>query len=198
MRPTPLARKTPLRATTRATTPLKVSKLGQVSKAPQKLVQTKIGLRREWLIPDTSGPMRYTGLRGIYWYWLSRDIRKKEWEKWNGMCITCLVPLQTWEEGQCGHILASSFCGEYLRFNRLNLTIQHAKCNNPRFSPHAGIANAVNIDKRYGTGYMEQLYMLRKKEAKNPTDTKYKELIRGLDSYKEAQSKALALSPSQD
>jgi len=143
-------------------------------------------LKREWLVPTTAW-MRYKGLRGIYWFWLSIEVRKTEWEKYK-VCITCLEPLATWQEGQCGHILASSYCGEFLRLNRMNLTIQHAKCNNPKFSPHAGVANAVNIDKRHGVGYMERLYSLRKTECKEPTQDEYRALIRALPSYQEAVS----------
>lgn len=167
------------------------SKRVRIKRGKYRFKKTKNDLKREWLVPNV--PLRYVGLRGIYWYWLSRDVRKKEWEKWGGECITCLVPLATWEEGQCGHILASSFCGEYLRLNPINLTLQHSKCNNPRFSPHAGVANALNIDKRHGAGYMEMLYSLRKKECKTPTAEEYRALIRALPSYQEARA---ALTPN--
>lgn len=164
---------------------LKKAPRTRVKRGLHRYKRTEADLKREWLV-QSNYPLRYVGLRGIYWYWLSRDVRKSEWEKWNGECITCLVPLETWEEGQCGHILASAFCGEYLRFNRINLTLQHSKCNNPRFSPHAGVANAINIDKRHGAGYMESLYSLRKKECKTPTQDEYRALIRALPSYQEA------------
>lgn len=153
--------------------------------AKKKRSKTKIDLRREWLVPDTTGKLRYTGLRGIYWYWLSRDVRRSEWEKY-GVCITCLNPIEDWTKADCGHIVASAYCGEYLRFNRMNLTIQHKKCNNPRFSPHAGVVNAVNIDARHGVGYMGKLLSLRKKDCKAPSQEEYRQLIRALPSYQEA------------
>lgn len=151
----------------------------------KKRAKTKADLKREWLIPANT-PLRYVGLRGIYWYWLSRDVRKKEWEKWGGICLTCLAPITSWQEGQCGHIVPSNWCGEYLRLNRINLTIQHAGCNNPRFCPQAGVLNSINIDKRMGDGHMEYLLSLRKTECKEPSAEEYKALIRSLDSYQQA------------
>lgn len=144
-------------------------------------------LKEQWSIPTTNNfKLRYTGLRGVYWYWLSRDVRKSEWEKYNGECLTCLERIEKWEEADCGHIVASRWCGEFLRFNRMNLTIQHKKCNNPRFCPQAGVMNAINIDKRHGTGYMDRLVSLRKTEAKEPSQDQYRELIRALPSYQAA------------
>lgn len=184
-------RRTPLKRVKLASKPRKPIKRGKY-----RFKKNESDLKREWLVPMV--PLRYVGLRGIYWYWLSRDVRKSEWEKYNGECITCLVPLATWEEGQCGHILASAFCGEYLRLNRINLTLQHAKCNNPRFSPHAGVANAININKRHGDGYIESLYSLRKKECKSPTQDEYRALIRALPSYQEALSTASTLHAQKE
>lgn len=145
-------------------------------------------LKREWLI-QSNMPLRYSGIRGAYWYWLSRDIRKTEWETY-GVCITCLKPMETWEEGQCGHMVPSSMCGEYLRFNRKNLTIQHAKCNNPRFTPQAGALNAVHYDERHGQGAWQRLYDLREKykDHKEPKKDEYILLIKSLRSFQQAQS----------
>lgn len=153
----------------------------------KKKRKTQIDLWREWLVPD-GAKRRYKGLRGIYWYWLSRDVRKTEWEKWGGLCLTCLNPIEDWRMADCGHIVASRWCGEYLRFNRKNLTIQHKGCNNPRFCPQAGVLNAVNIDKRHGDGYMDMLLSLVKKECKEPGQEEYRQLIRDLPSYQEALS----------
>lgn len=147
----------------------------------------KIDIWREWLVPDNAYH-RYNGLRGIFWYWLSREVRKSDWEKY-GTCLTCGEEVEDWEMADCGHIIASKWCGEYLRFRRENLTLQHKKCNNPRFTPQAGILNAVNIDKRHGVGTMLHLLELQKVKAKEPTQDEYRQLIRGLRSYQEELSK---------
>lgn len=157
---------------------------------------SEAALKREWLMPEKAH-MRYKGLRGVYWYWLSRDVRKSEWEKW-GVCLTCLEPIDAWEEGDCGHILAARWCGEYLRFHRKNLTIQHKGCNNPRFSPEAGVMNAVNIDKRYGEGYLAELLRMQKIVAKEPKQSEYRSMIRGLSSYQERLAEVSRLSNSPE
>jgi len=157
-------------------------------------LKSKRDLYREWLIPESLIAMgwrpRYAGLRGIYWYWLSRDVRKKEWEALKGCCFTCKRPLASWEDGQCGHIIPASWCGERLRFDRRNLTIQCGKCNNPRFSPHSGLVNAINYDDRNGAGTFKYLMAEVKMHAKEPTQAEYRQLIRELDSFKEAYAKA--------
>ncbi len=156
-------------------------------KRPPK--KTEIGLWREWLVPDTAYH-RFKGLRGVYWYWLSKQIRQEDWEKY-GVCITCLEPIEVWQQADCGHILPSSNCGEYLRFFRLNLTIQHKKCNNPRFTPNAGVLNAIHMDERHGPGTMKYLVSLTKKECKEPTTREYRTLIAELASYQQAVSLSL-------
>lgn len=177
---TVFARKLPRRARS-------VSKTKKRTTRPKK---SKVGLRREWLIPDTTGKLRYVGIRGCYWYWLSRDVRRSEWEKY-GVCITCLETIEDWTIADCGHLIASDRCGEYLRLNRMNLTLQHKKCNNSLWTPQAGVLNTLNMDIRHGAGYMENLRGLISKECKEPTTNEYKELIRALSSYQEALTKSL-------
>lgn len=165
--------------------------------------KTKTDVYREFCLPEfmiRSGGLkkwvRYSDpYRGMYWYWLSRDVRKKEWEKWGGLCLTCLQPIEKWQDGQCGHIVASKGCGEFLRFNRINLTIQHSKCNNPRFSPNAGALNAIHYDQRHGQGAYERLYAMRKTDAKEPNAEQYRNLIQGLQSYQEALKTAQQSHP---
>src|SRR3990172_7506544 len=52
--------------------------------APKKRKQTKIGLWREWNVPDWAYH-RYEGLKGIYWFWFSRTIRERDYERYSGI-----------------------------------------------------------------------------------------------------------------
>lgn len=165
----------------------------QPSEAVKRKKTTQAELCRKWGYFGQPSNLRYANImRGLYWYWLSLDVRKKEWEKWNGECITCLIPLATWQEGQCGHMVSSAECGEYLRFNKRNLALQHAACNNPRFNPNAGARNAVHYDMRYGPGAWDALYEERKTECKEPKTSEYPALIEALDSYKEYKATLLS------
>lgn len=156
-----------------------------LAKKVKKKKRTMVDLWREWNVPDNAY-RRYKGLRGIYWYWLSRDVRKEEWEKWDKKCLTCLEVVEDWRDEHCGHIIASDGCGEYLRFNRINLCLQHRKCNAQHIQKQASALNAINYDLRYGQGSWAKLYEMRKIEAKEPKQEEYRELIRGLKSYQES------------
>ncbi len=163
----------------------------KVSEAVKRKKRTKAAICREWLFPGNPGDLRYSNvMRGLYWYWLSRDVRRSEWEKWGKKCLTCLNPVENWEDGHCGHVIASAMCGEYLRFNRRNLTIQHAACNSDRITPMAAALNALHYDERYEKGAWDKLYSLRKTEAKEPKTSEYPDLIRGLESYQQALKNA--------
>lgn len=146
-----------------------------------KRKKTEADLKREWNVPVKAN-LRYKGLRGIYWYWLSRDVRESEWKKY-GHCITCLKPIADWRLADCGHILPAANCGEFLIFHRENLTIQCKACNNPRFTPDAGIRNAINLEKRHGAGFIECLYEAKKVSVKAPTQQEYKDKIMALPNY---------------
>lgn len=158
-------------------------KLG--ARASSRRLGYGVAIKRAWCVPDKA-KMRYGGLRGVYWYWLSRDIRKSEWEKWGKKCITCEEEIEDWQYADCGHMIASQGCGEFLRFNRINLTIQHKKCNNPRFTPNMSALNAIHYDERHGKGAWLAMWKLRKVRAKEPTADQYRELIQALPSYQEA------------
>jgi len=150
--------------------------------APKKRKQSKIALWRSWNVPDYAYH-RYEGLRGVLWYWMSRDVRQSEFEKWDRRCLTCLGRLDDWRDGDCGHVIPSANCGEYLRFHRKNLTLQHKKCNQPRFTPDAGIRNAIHYNQRYGAGAIEALLALKTKKQKVPTKKQYEQLIKEIPAY---------------
>ena len=143
--------------------------------------QTKADFCRQWGVPSPTH-LRYSGLKGVYWYWLSRQIRKEEWQKY-GVCLTCQEKIPKWEEADCGHILAASKCGFGLLFARRNLTIQHKKCNNPLFTPDAGVRNGINLDKRYGAGFSEKLLSERGKITKEWDKATYEQKIQELPSF---------------
>lgn len=153
-----------------------------------KKKKTAVALKREWLIPDGAW-MRYVGLQGVYWYWLSRDVRKEEWNRWGGLCITCEKPIRHWLNGQCGHIIAVRDCKEFLKFNRQNLTIQHPHCNDNEMTPMAAALNLRNYDKRYGAGAWDSLWEMRNIKAKPYSQKELRELIESLPSYQDALKK---------
>lgn len=158
----------------------KRKKLSRKAKKPRK---TKVSLFREWGVPD-GAYRRYTGLKGVYWYWFSKSIRDRDYKEWGGLCMTCEDFVEKGQD-QCGHVFAAKDCGFELLFHPLNNHLQHAKCNNPRFTPSAGIYNAITVEKRYGTGRIAILADIKKNSTlKEWKKSEYEYFIPKLPSYK--------------
>ena len=125
---------------------------------------------------------RYTGRKGIYWYLFSRFIRERDYREHGGLCMTCLKPVEKGSD-QCGHLFPARDCGFLLLFEPLNNHLQHSKCNNPRFTPSAGIYNTINIEKRYGVGTIEKLAAIKKQKGKEWHQMEYDRRIKELLKY---------------
>lgn len=145
---------------------------------------TKVGLKRVWGVPDNAYT-RFSGLKGIYYYYFSRWIKQRDYAQFGGKCITCLQYVEP-EQAQCGHIFAAKDCGFALLFHPLNNSLQHSKCNNPIFTPSASIMNCLNIEKRYGAGTIQRLADLKgigsKEWSKSEYEIKIKEIQNGINS----------------
>lgn len=137
--------------------------------------KSKISLWREWGVPDYAYH-RYEGLKGIYWYYFSKSIRERDYRDHGGICMTCLKYVEK-EVSQCGHLFAARDCGFALLFHPLNNHLQHSHCNNPRFTPGAGVLNAINIGKRYGQETLDMLAELKKENTKEWDKATYRKKI---------------------
>lgn len=149
--------------------------------AKKKKRATKADLLRAWgILPGTW--MRYSGLKGVFWYWFSRTIRDRDYEFFEGRCMTCsqYVPR---EESQAGHLFAAKNCGFALLFEPLNVHLQHSKCNNPRFTPQAGVLNTRNIMNRYGKNVIDELIKLQSQRVEEWSKAEYEEKIRQLPAF---------------
>jgi len=149
--------------------------------APKKRKQTKIGLWREWNVPDWAYH-RYEGLKGVYWFWFSRTIRERDYERYSGLCMTCGRYVEKGSD-QAGHLFAARNCGFGLLFHPKNVHLQHSKCNNPRFTPDAAAFNALAINKRYGEGTVETLAKIKGEKTKEWNKAEYESRIKQLPAY---------------
>lgn len=157
-------------------------KLTRSSTRPKKKKQTKADFNRQWNVPPNM-PLRYTGLAGIYWYFLSQQVREEDFVTYKGKCVSCKATTENWHEWDCGHFVASGGGGFATRFLRTNLALQCKKCNNPSWSPSAPAFYAVEVDKRYGQGTAEHLLNLKGVKQKEMTKSQYEEAIKSLPSY---------------
>lgn len=154
-----------------------------------KKKQSKADFLRQWKLPYPS--FTYNNLRyknppekGVYWYYLSLEVRKRDIEKW-GTCISCGREL-TWENAQAGHFMPAANCGRDLLFDLMNV---HGECNacNGFDSTHL-LGYSENLDRRYGAG--TALSMRNRRETyRNGSPLKdwkgheYADMIRKLPSY---------------
>lgn len=136
-------------------------------------------LRKKWGLSQTQ-KLRYQGLAGVYWHYLSLHVRKEDFTTYGGKCVSCDRKLEHWREGDCGHLIAAGKSGFALRFRRENLALQCKKCNSPRISPDAGVFFALETDKRWGQGTAEMLAKLRYAPAHEPTEQEYVNLLAAL------------------
>lgn len=147
----------------------------------KKKKQTQADLKRQWGLTGHQ-QLRYRGLAGIYWYWLSRQVRQEEYYRY-GKCVSCIRTCPDWRDWDCGHFVASGDGGFATRFLRLNLALQCKACNNPKWSPDAPAFFAVELDRRYGYGTAAMLLKLKGADKKEPTKAEYELLISALPSY---------------
>lgn len=148
----------------------------------RKKRQTGADLKRTWGVHPKAW-MRYTGIKGIYWHYFSRHIRERDYEEHGGLCMTCNQFVENGQD-QCGHFFPARNCGIDLLFHPLNNHLQHSKCNNPRFSPHAGIYNTSNLLQRYGRDIVEKLEAIKvRKNQKEWSKQEYADHIKLLPTY---------------
>lgn len=150
------------KATLRRVSSLGIKRRRIAHKKPSKKKQTKADFYRSWgMNPYTY--IRYSGMRGVYWHYFSRWIRERDYREYGGLCMTCEKFVEKGDD-QCGHFFPAANCGIDLLLHPLNNHLQHSHCNNPRFTPQAGIYNSRTITKRYGADIIEKLQEIKDRE----------------------------------
>lgn len=117
--------------------------------------KTKKELWEEYGLVRPAKP-RYVGLKGVYWYVLSRYVRQRDFYLYRS-CISCGRTVFNWKDGDAGHFIPASACGFALLFDETNVNMQHKSCNNPVWTPEACLGYEKGLDERYGTGTAEGL-----------------------------------------
>lgn len=148
----------------------------------KKKKQTEADLKREWGL-EAKQQLRYKGIAGIYWTYLSRQVRQEDFEEYGGKCVSCRVRLESWRDGDCGHLVASGSGGFATRFLRANLALQCKRCNKPSWCPDAPLYFALEVDRRRGAGTAAHLASLKGVKQKEMKRHEYEEAIRALPSY---------------
>lgn len=122
---------------------------------------TKADFKRSWGI-DPKKTLRYNGVKGVYWYYFSIHIRKRDFMKYDGRCISCPRKLADWREGDAGHYIPAAGSRK-LQFHERNVNLQCKPCNGPYANKKVATAGySVGLDERYGPGTAAGLYHDRK------------------------------------
>lgn len=93
-------------------------------------------------------------------------------------CISCGADGLTGHNKHGGHFIPSSSCGGFLRYDIRNVHNQCATCN--LFRNGAGAEYTLNLQKKYGTKFVEQI--IRDKNVSIKLDVDY---IEGMTAYYE-------------
>lgn len=126
---------------------------------------------------------RYKGIKGDFWTVFSQYIRLRDWTKY-GTCISCGNKIDNWKMADCGHYIAAGHCGFSLLFDEKNNNLQCKKCNNPKWTPDAGVFYGIGLDQRYGKGTAKKLeeryndYHFKGKVMKEWSELEYKKKIK--------------------
>lgn len=108
----------------------------------------------KWFSSLKQGSHGNTPAQKKYWKVVSDTIRKEEFEKYNGKCITCPKILDTWQDGQCAHYKPWSVCHGFFKYERKNLALSCANCN--RLSGgEVGYRYSQELKRRYGEDILD-------------------------------------------
>lgn len=132
------------------------------SASSKKKRASKRDICRKWGLPDTyqTANLRYQNPieKGIYWYFFSLFIRKRDIERW-GACISCGRAI-TVETCDAGHFCPAGSSGYNLLFNEKNVNAECSHCN--AWDDMHLIGYQKGLDKRYGDGTAHALIKQRK------------------------------------
>lgn len=115
---------------------------------------------------------RYEGLKGIYWYVVSRYVRTRDLVLWH-RCISCSKWVEDINALQAGHFIAAGTGGAALLFDLRNINGECGYCNGMDGNHLIGYARG--LDERYGEGTAAKLQEEYKKSrwVGSPTPKKW-------------------------
>jgi hypothetical protein len=99
----------------------------------------------------------------------SKYIRLRDANR-NGMgrCVSCGNLIHWKFDAQAGHFIPRG--KKAVKFDERNVSAQCVACNNYKYGRTVQYAYSIELDKRFGKGTAEQLYLLSKKTCKLTRD----------------------------
>jgi len=156
MKRTPLARKTPLKAKTgfKATkSTLRTKKSSKAKIDPSKRVINKGYKPPAWFMTIPVGSHGNSPTQKRYWKVISNFVRQRDFNKYNGRCVSCKVKLERWQDGQAAHFRAWGACNSYFKFHPDNCALSCSFCNHIDDGV-IGHNFGVELKRRYGDKHL--------------------------------------------
>lgn len=120
---------------------------------------------------------RWAGYKGVLWTIFSKFIRKRDFIKYKGQCVSCKKILEKWELGDAGHYISVTRGSFLTLFNEKNVALQCKKCNNPKWTPDASIPFRQTLIQRYDKKTVDRLEKLSNIPTKGYSELEYKRQI---------------------
>lgn len=114
-------------ATKRAKHPLgaaKPKKTIKSTKSPQKGFKVP-----KWFMSIPVGSHGSNPVQKRYWKVISNFVRQRDFEKYNGKCVSCSARLERWQDGDAAHFKRYSVCNSYFKYNEKNIALSCKHCN---------------------------------------------------------------------
>lgn len=117
------------------------SKIARTKAKPRKAIKRKVKAKKpaktpqkgykppSWFMSIPYGSHGSTPTQKRYWKATSDFIRKRDFEKYGGKCVSCPRILADWKDGDCAHFKKYSVCNSWFKFHHTNLALSCKKCN---------------------------------------------------------------------
>lgn len=103
---------------------------------------------------------RYTGVKGVLWTIFSEFIRRRDFIKYGGKCVSCNSVVLEWKLADPGHFISVTRGNNATMFHEENVNLQCKRCNNPSWSPDSVTPYRYELNKRWGEDTADKLEAL--------------------------------------
>jgi hypothetical protein len=165
MKRTSLARKTPLKASkgfSKAKSSLSRKKPAKRKNSPSKTKPIDRTPIPKWFQSIKPGAHGNTPTQKRYWKLISDFVRQRDFNKYNGKCVSCKIHLQHWKDGDAAHFKRYSVCNSYFKFNPANIALSCKGCNR-NDDGVVGHHFGKSLEKRYGKDHIDWIEKENKK-----------------------------------
>jgi hypothetical protein len=108
----------------------------------------------EWFMAVKPGAHGNSPAQKRLWRIVSEAVRKEDYERFGGRCVSCPRVLDTWQDGQCAHYKPWSVCNGLFKYERRNLALSCSFCNQ-NSGADIGHRFGEEMKRRYGTSILD-------------------------------------------